>query len=235
MLKEWESAHRNFHMQAEASLGFAHSKKPPIYSPNKANSSAPTLHSDIKSLPRLQLSRPPDTSGAPTQVTDAKPEHYISTPRRPPHYGKFINDKWNKLANNCEFRWNPATGRVEVSALRDILLNEEFGSDNDALFWYQRHNGLSTLAQAMQVQTYYQQRKLPWYSNKSLPKTPAASQPARPLQFPAHSQPNHLSLLLLHPRTPLPHLHSQETHQTGTSHPKGTARTAKQCMETTWT
>ena len=84
MPKEWESAHRNFHMQAEASLGFAHSKKPPIYSPSKANSSAPTLHSDIKSLPRLQPSRPPDTSGAPTQVTDAKPERYFSTPRRPP-------------------------------------------------------------------------------------------------------------------------------------------------------
>ena len=29
MMKEWESAHRNFHMQAEASMGFAHSKKPP--------------------------------------------------------------------------------------------------------------------------------------------------------------------------------------------------------------
>ena len=24
------------------------------------------------------------------------------------HYGKFINDKWDKHANNCEFRWNPA-------------------------------------------------------------------------------------------------------------------------------
>ena len=78
-----------------------------------------------------------------------------------PHYGKFINDKWNAHANNCEFRWNPATGRVEVYALRDILLHEEFGSDYDAPFWYQRHNGLSTLAQAQQVRTYYQQNKPP--------------------------------------------------------------------------
>ena len=53
------------------------------------------------------------------------------------HYGKFINDKWNKHANNCEFRWNPATGRVEVYALRDIHLNEELGLDYDAPFWYQ--------------------------------------------------------------------------------------------------
>ena len=84
MLKEWESAHRKFHMQAEASLGSALSKTPPIYSPNKVNSSASTLPSDIKSLPRLQLSRPPDTSGAPTQVTAARPERSISTPRRLP-------------------------------------------------------------------------------------------------------------------------------------------------------
>jgi hypothetical protein len=83
------------------------------------------------------------------------------------HYGKFINDKWNKHDNNCEFRWNPATGRVEVYALRDILLNEELGSDYDAPFWYQRYNGLTSLAQAQQVQSYYQQRKLPWYSSES--------------------------------------------------------------------
>ena len=89
-----------------------------------------------------------------------------------PHYGKFINDKWHKHANNCEFRWNPATGRVEVYALRDILLNEELGSDYDAPFWYQRHNGLSTLAQAQQVQAYYQQHKLPWYSAKFSPTGP---------------------------------------------------------------
>ena len=84
MLRAWESAHRNFHMQAEASLGSAHFKKPPTYLPNKGNSSASTLHSDIKSLPRLQLFRLPDTSGAPTQVTDATPERSTSTPRRPP-------------------------------------------------------------------------------------------------------------------------------------------------------
>ena len=92
------------------------------------------------------------------------------------HYGKFINDKWNKHANNCEFRWNPVTGRVEVYALRDIHLNEELGSDYDAPFWYQRYNGLTSLAQAQQVQSYYQQRKLPWYSSKS-PHMGPASQP----------------------------------------------------------
>ena len=109
-----------------------------------------------------------------------------------PHYGNFIDDKWNKLANNCEFRWNPATGRVEVYALRDIQLNEEFGSDYDAPFWYQRHNGLSTLAQAQQVQAYYQQRKFPWYSTKSLPKEPnslTASTPTQPTIPPEEPSP----------------------------------------------
>ena len=99
-----------------------------------------------------------------------------------PHYGKFINDKWNKHANNCEFRWNPATGRVEIYALRDILLNEELGSDYDAPFWYQRNNGLSTIAQTQQVQSYYQQHKLPWYSNKPLlpePTSHSANMPTK--------------------------------------------------------
>ena len=81
---------------------------------------------------------------------------------------------------------------MEVYALRDILHNEEFGSDYDAPFWYQRHNGLSTLAQAQQVQTYYQQSKLPWYSAKSLPKEsnritislPTPSPGTQPAQFP---------------------------------------------------
>ena len=99
------------------------------------------------------------------------------------HYGKFINDKWHKHANNCEFRWNPATGRVEVYTLRDIHLNEELGSDYDAPFWYQRHNGLTSLAQAQQVQSYYQQRKLPWYSTKSPhigPSNQSANTPTNP-------------------------------------------------------
>jgi hypothetical protein len=39
---------------------------------------------------------------------------------------------WNAHANNCELRWNPATGRVEVYALLDILLNEELGTDYGA-------------------------------------------------------------------------------------------------------
>jgi hypothetical protein len=71
--------------------------------------------------------------------------------------------------HNCAFRWNPTTGRVEAYALRDILLKEELGSDYDAPFWYQRHNGLSTIMQAQQVQAYYQQPELPWYSAKSHP------------------------------------------------------------------
>ena len=65
-----------------------------------------------------------------------------------------------------------SAGRVEVYALRDILLNEELGSDYDAPFWVQRHNGLSTFAQAQQVQAYYQQHRLPWYSAKSSPTGP---------------------------------------------------------------
>jgi hypothetical protein len=101
-----------------------------------------------------------------------------------PHYGTFINDKWNAHSNNCELRWNPATGRVEVYALRDILLNEEFGADYDAPFWYQRHNGLSTLAQAQQVRTYYQQSKLPWYSARSLPKESNSITISLPTQSP---------------------------------------------------
>ena len=82
--KEWESAHRNSHTQAEASTGSAHTQQPPIYSPNKVNSSASTLLSDIKSQPRLQLSHLPDTSGAQTQAIDAMPERSTSTPRTPP-------------------------------------------------------------------------------------------------------------------------------------------------------
>ena len=83
-LKEWESAYHNFRMQEEASLDFAHSKKPPTYSPNKDNSYAFTRPSDTKSLPRLQPSRPPDTSGALMQVTAAKPGRSTSTLRKPP-------------------------------------------------------------------------------------------------------------------------------------------------------
>ena len=60
------------------------------------------------------------------------------------HYGKYLNDMWNAHGNNCELKWNPATGKVEVYALRDILLNEELGTDYGAPFWYQAHNGLTT-------------------------------------------------------------------------------------------
>ena len=52
------------------------------------------------------------------------------------HYGKYLNDMWNAHGNNCELKWNPATGRVEVYALHDILLNEELGTDYSAPFWY---------------------------------------------------------------------------------------------------
>ena len=73
------------------------------------------------------------------------------------------------------------------------------------------------------------------------PRSPSASQPARQLnqpshrRTPAHSQPNHLSPPPLHPRNQPPHLHQQETQQTGTSHPNGTFRTAKQRTGLTWT
>jgi hypothetical protein len=72
-----------------------------------------------------------------------------------PFYGKYLNDLWNPHANNCELGWNPATGRVEVYATRDILLNEKLGMDFGAPFWYQAHNGLTTREQARQVQAYY--------------------------------------------------------------------------------
>ena len=32
------------------------------------------------------------------------------------------NDLWNSHANNCELRWNPATGKVEVYSLRTSFL-----------------------------------------------------------------------------------------------------------------
>ena len=64
------------------------------------------------------------------------------------HYGKYLNDMWTAHDNCCELKWNPATGRVEVYALRDILLNEELGIDYGAPFWYQAYNGLTTREQA---------------------------------------------------------------------------------------
>ena len=60
------------------------------------------------------------------------------------YFGKYINDHWNAHANNCELRWNPATGRVEIYALCDITLNEELGIAYGAPFWYQPHNGITT-------------------------------------------------------------------------------------------
>ena len=33
-----------------------------------------------------------------------------------PHNGKYLNDLWNPIANNCELRQNSATGRVKVYA-----------------------------------------------------------------------------------------------------------------------
>ena len=71
------------------------------------------------------------------------------------HYGKYLNDMWNAHGNNCELKWNPATGKVEVYALRDILLNEELGTDYGAPFWYQAHNGLTTREQAQQIKAHY--------------------------------------------------------------------------------
>ena len=65
-----------------------------------------------------------------------------------PHYGKYLNDRWDPHANNCELRWNPAASQVEVYITRDILLNEELGMNYGAPFWYQTQNGLNTREQA---------------------------------------------------------------------------------------
>ena len=62
---------------------------------------------------------------------------------------------WNTHANNCELRWNPATGRVEVYAICDILLYEELGTDYGAPFWYQAYNGLATKVRARRIKNYY--------------------------------------------------------------------------------
>ena len=78
-----------------------------------------------------------------------------------PHYGKYLNDMWNAHGNNCELKWNPATGKVEVYALRDILLNEELGTDYGAPFWYQAYNGLTTREQAHKIQAHYRRSTLP--------------------------------------------------------------------------
>ena len=70
-----------------------------------------------------------------------------------PHYGKYINDHWNAHANNCELRWNPATRRVKIYALRDISLYEELGTEYGAPFWYQPHNCLTTRTRAGKIKT----------------------------------------------------------------------------------
>ena len=84
---------------------------------------------------------------------------------------------WTALGNNCELKWNPATGRVEVYALRDIILNEELGTDYGPPFWYQAHNGLTTRDQAHQIQIYYRRATLPWYAKSS--SNPGSQHPAR--------------------------------------------------------
>jgi SET domain len=91
-----------------------------------------------------------------------------------PFYDKYLNDLWDPHANNCELRWNPATGRVEVYATRDILLDEELGMDYGAPFWYQKHNGLTTREQAQQVQAYYKRLTPPWYAKPRRPQGPPA-------------------------------------------------------------
>ena len=106
-----------------------------------------------------------------------------------PHYGKFLNDLWDPQANNCELRRNPATGRVEVYATRDISLNAELGLAYDAPFWYQPNNGLTTRQQAVQVKTYYQRSKLPpWHSRppQSPPHNPPPPSPLTPTQTQPH-------------------------------------------------
>ena len=103
------------------------------------------------------------------------------------HYGKYLNDMWSAHGNNCELKWNPATGRVEVYALRDILLNEELGTDYGAPFWYQAHNGLTNREQAHQIQTYYRRSTLPWYA-KHRSNPPPRRLHQKPTAYRAHSQ-----------------------------------------------
>ena len=81
--------------------------------------------------------------------------------RTAPHYGKYLNDLWDPIANNCELRRNPTTGRVEVYATQDIPLNTELGTAYAAPFWYQPDNGLTSRQQAVQVKTYYRRSRLP--------------------------------------------------------------------------
>jgi hypothetical protein len=113
-----------------------------------------------------------------------------------PHCGKYLNDMWNSHANNCELRWNPAKGRVEVYALRDILLSEVLGMDYGAPFWYQPHNGLTTRDQARRVQAYYQRSTLPWLPKPGTIKAPSNIQhttptpTARPPQPPTTNVPS---------------------------------------------
>ena len=55
------------------------------------------------------------------QLTDKTAKPYTFDAANAAHYGKYLNDMWTAHGNNCELKWNPATGRVEVYALRDIL------------------------------------------------------------------------------------------------------------------
>ena len=67
------------------------------------------------------------------------------------HYGKFINDTWSDEGNNCKFKWNPILRRAEVWTTMAVPLYKELGLAYNDPYWYRAHNGLRTLAQAIQV------------------------------------------------------------------------------------
>ena len=55
-----------------------------------------------------------------------------------------------------------------------IPLNKELGLAYNDPYWYRLNNGLRTRAQAIQVQTYYNQPTLPPYGEMELVKSPTA-------------------------------------------------------------
>ena len=131
------------------------------------------------------------------------------------HYGKYLNDMWNAHGNNCELKWNPATGKVEVYALRDILLNEELGTDYGAPFWYQAHNGLTTREQAQQIKAHYRRATLPWFAKqRGTPGPPPIATP-EPSPVTSTEQPTQAAsttiIDLCQPSTPPLDLNLQET------------------------
>ena len=85
------------------------------------------------------------------------------------HYGKFINDTWSDEGNNCKIKWNPILRRAEVWTTMAVPLYKELGLPYNDPYWYRAHNGLRTLAQAIQVRDYYNKTNLPPYDCSTNP------------------------------------------------------------------